>query len=156
MRIITVKASEIRLAIARANATSAEYQTELIEIALIPSVNRRWHELNKNLEPLILLRHPGLPDPAYNMSREDYIAITDWSKFAGYTLTYHGNSNWNSVRESYFCHSPNTTWDGIRRQTKGSMAIQCLRIAYYAALHNRSITHEGLQYLEYSNIVFSL
>ena len=117
MRTIRVSLKTIRAAIARAQTVSDDWQAQLCEIALIPAVAKRWKELNSRLPGLAITRHDGAPH--IGMTPYDNRAVTDWTVYAGYVLIYFPESGkgWNSVRDNYYCHSPSSAWNGIRRET---------------------------------------
>lgn len=129
MKTIKVKASVILAAMERGKAIDSCWQAGDIEILLLPSVYKRWQELNARF-PYIVNRVDGLS--AAHMTREDNMRITDWTPFAGYELRYaNGLGGWNQRRANGYMHSASVTWDGIRRETihnfiwlLGAMAYQ--------------------------------
>ena len=131
-RTITVKASQIKAAIACANKISDDWQAELIEVLLIPNVYNRWQKVNGHAR-YVVNRHDGQPHKGYK--REDNLTVGElnaWDTIAGYTMQYNGLGwGWNSVRTDYYGHGPSTTWDGIRRETYHSF-LESLRSAVYA------------------------
>ena len=130
LQTIHVRLSDVGNAIEMAKSTTSEWQAELIEILLIPSINKRWMELNNGFYQIE--RHAGIPYIGFN--REDNMArgaSNTWREISGYTLSHPTcDIRWNSVREEYYGHSAGTTWDGIRRETYHSFA-DALRNAFY-------------------------
>jgi hypothetical protein len=79
----------------------SDWQTELIEIAMLPSVKEALEKLNYN----------------FNLERVP-------SKFGfGYVL-----KGWNSIREDYYSNHPANVANGLRRSCYGMMDIEQLRM----------------------------
>lgn len=133
MKTITVKASDIRNAIARAQTVSDDWQAQHIEILRQPRIYKRWQELNSDRN-LTLAYHSGQKptgDREANLARCE---AKTWAEYAGYTLDF-GGYRWNAVTDEWYGHSPACCWDGVRRETK-SYFIECLRLAYYCSERN--------------------
>jgi len=117
MHKIKVRFSDIQKAADKARAVSDDWQAIILEVLLIPNVNRRWKQLNPRYPQLELAKHPGEKYPQGLAHRQK---IEDWSVYAGYTLKLSEYSSWNSVREGTeygFSHGPSVCWDGVRRET---------------------------------------
>lgn len=134
-RTITVKASAIKKAVAKARRLCPkDWQAEILEILLIPKVQRRWQYVNDHIPGLEIKRHKGFP---WADGRDEALAVEDWTIYAGYEMGY-GLEHlcWNRARSDYYGHSPSSAWDGIRRETYHSFANN-LRIAYGEALEGK-------------------
>ncbi len=136
-RTMTVKASQVKKAVEKAQRLCPrDWQAELLEILLLPNVNRRWRAINGDRFPnLELKRHAGFP---WTGGRDEALACEDWLIYAGYTLGYGTEGYcWNRAREDYYGHSPCSAWDGVRRETYAGFA-DSLRLAYSAALEGNA------------------
>lgn len=125
MKLVTVEMETIKAAMERARTLHDDWQAECLEIILIPSIYKRWRELNDRF-PYELTRHPGLP--YLRRTREMNEQVTDWSVFAGYVLR-----GWNVVstgRDRGYSHSAGTAWDGVRRDTISQFAHDLRMLAY--------------------------
>lgn len=140
MKLLKVKASEIKQAIDKAKLLSDDWQAEIIEIILIPKVYARWKEINLDrlYRDFTITRHDGLKpwgDREENLKRCN---DKTWESFFGYTLswTYPSSSSsaldtyWNRVSADHYGHSPSVCWDGIRRETYSAF-VEELRMAFY-------------------------
>ena len=148
-----MKASWLRRALARAARVSDEWQARYLEILLIPQVYRRWRQVNCPYfgEELSIARHPGRPYIGY--TREQNLAVEDWSKLTGYVLRYTDGYGWNSVRGDYYSHSPATCWDGVRRETFHSF-VESLLDCYVAVQEGREPSGWALDNLAQYKIRF--
>ena len=117
MRKLKVRFSDLDKAAHKAKAVSDDWQALILEILLIPKLNKRWKQLNPRYPELSLQRVEGEKYPEGLAHRQK---IENWALYAGYVLTFSEHSAWNSVREGTdygFSHSPGVCWDGIRRET---------------------------------------
>lgn len=157
MKLVKVKASEIKQAIERTHLLSDDWQAELIEIILIPKVYARWKEINLNklYRDFTITRHDGLKplgDREENLKRCNE---KTWESFVGYVLswTYPVGSTtpiyWNRVTKDHYGHSPSVCWDGLRRETLSSF-VEDLRMMFYYP--NSSVTE--FEYLARINVRF--
>lgn len=128
MKKITVKASDVRKAIKKAEAISDEWQAQHLELLLQPKIYRHWQALNSD-RPVALQFHPGAKPTGGREENLQRCEQRSWRQFAGYTLTF--GYTWNSVADEWYEHSPSCCWDGVRRETR-SFFIEALRAAYYA------------------------
>ena len=132
MKTIRVSRQTVARAIERANAASDDWQAELLELLLIPSLAKRWQELNPQFPQVAIVRHSGKPHKGY--TRDDNLAVKDWTPFAGYLFQYDPEQhwNWNAVRTDWYSHSASTAWNGVRRDTICSWVedIRMLALGY--------------------------
>ena len=146
MRTIKVSIARLRAAIERAEQVSDDWQAQCCEIALIPQIARRYAELNDRFPAVAVKRHEGKPHKG--MTRDDNLAVPDWSVYAGYVLNYGiDNYRWNSVSTDHYGHSPSTCWSGMGRETV-SQFIHDLRMLALGYSHTeilRSIERAKIQ-----------
>jgi hypothetical protein len=124
MHKIKVRFSDLDKAAKKAKAVSDDWQAIVLEILLIPNVNKRWKQLNKRYPAMELSKHAGEKYPQGLALRQE---VPDWAVYAGYTLMFSEGLAWNSVQEGTeygFAHGPSRCWDGIRRETYHDFAYQ--------------------------------
>ena len=152
MQRIKISIRTIKAAIARANAMFDDWQAECCEIAMIPAIAKRYAELNRDRfqHGVAVICHPGKCHKG--MTRDDNLAVKDWTEYAGYVLHYAPNGaylgpwSWNAVKPDYYCHSPSTTWDGMRRETVSQFIhdLRMLALGYDHPETRRSIERAHL------------
>jgi len=121
MQTITLTEARAQRAFTAARAISGEWQAECLELLRIPAIRRRWQQLNsiRLPFPIRIDYHPG--KHSVGMTREQNLAVPDWSVYAGYVFSYgwpdRPEYGWNRVRPDWFSHSPSCAWEGVRRET---------------------------------------
>lgn len=136
MRNITVKASQINKAIAKAHKMHPhDSQASRLEVLLIPALYKRWQVLNMPRFKLpTITRIAGKPAPGIPDENRAIGARKGWAEYAGYVFNYgyNGGLTWNSVREDWYGHGPGCAWDGVRRETYSGFVDSLIACAYQA------------------------
>jgi hypothetical protein len=153
MHKIKVRFSDLDKAANKAKAVSDDWQAVILEILLIPNVNKRWKQFNPRYPELELSRHPGEKYPTGLAHRQK---IEDWAVYAGYTLKMSEYAIWNSVREGTeygFSHGPSVCWDGVRRETAHDFAYNLYVV--WSLLSQGKDAHRSIEDLFYDyGIIF--
>jgi hypothetical protein len=140
MHNIKVRYSDLQKAAERAKAASYDWQAVVLEILLLPNVNKRWKQLNPRRPDMQLQRIAGAKYPKGLALRQK---IEDWSIYAGYTLSFSEHAAWNSVGEGTghgYSHGPGVCWDGIRRETVYRFAYD-LSVVYNLLSQHKPASH---------------
>lgn len=121
-----IKIADLERAVGRAERMFGRdcWQAACLEIALLPAVYRRLKALNSGL---VITRHGGETDEA--MTVDERRAVSDWSRFAGYTFAA-GGVEWNRVVETSYAHHPAATWTGMTRELKTHFVLDLLMVVW--------------------------